>query len=276
MDFYIELNNGMRLKGIIVSPGEKNRAMIILIHGLGEHIGRYHEWANLFAEKGIGFVGVDLPGHGQSSGRRGHIRNFDVINEIINVLINTVSQTFPSVPVYLYGHSLGGTFALNYLIKKNPKLAGAIITSPWLKLSFKPPKIKIVLAKALNYVYPWLIQRSGLNAGHISRDSEVVENYKSDPLGHGKISVRLFNIAMKSVNHVLRNSANLKTRTLILHGGDDKITSPEASRNLAAGNRKIDFVEIDEGYHELHNEAFIKHRVFKIIMDWIDNKPITV
>ena len=276
MDFYIELSNGMKLKGVIVSPGEKNRAMIILVHGLGEHIGRYHEWGSLFAEKDIGFVGVDLPGHGHSPGRRGHIRNFDVINEIINILINTVRKTFPSVPIYLYGHSLGGTLVLNYIVKSNPKLAGAIITSPWLKLSYKPPKSKIVLAKALNYVFPWLIQRSGLNATHISRDAEVVENYKKDPLGHGKISVRLYNIAMKSVNYVLEHSGDIKIRTLILHGGADKITSPEASKKFAMENSNIDFVEIDEGFHELHNEAFIKHRVFGIIMNWIDNKHSAV
>ena len=276
MDFYIGLRNGMKLKGVIESPGEQNRGMIILIHGLGEHVGRYQEWANLFLERRMGFVGIDLPGHGYSPGRRGFIRSHDIVNEIIEILIHTVSKTFPTVPLYLYGHSLGGTFVLNYLIKKNPKLKGAIITSPWLELSFKPPKIKIILAKMFNYVFPRLIQRSGINTGDISRDTKVVESYKNDPLGHGKISIRLFNIAMKSAKYVVEHSANLKIRTLILHGGADKITSPEASKKFAMGNSKTDFVEIEGGYHELHNEAFIKSRVFEIIMNWIDNKPLTV
>ena len=274
MDFYIVLSNGMKLKGVIISSGEKPRAIIILIHGLGEHVGRYQEWANLFADKGIGFVGVDLPGHGYSPGRRGFISSYDIISEIIDILITTTSQTFPSVPLYLYGHSLGGTFALNYLIKKNPKLDGAIITSPWLKLAFKPPKSRIALAKTLNYIFPWFIQRSGLNTTHISNETKIVDQYKSDPLGHGKISARLFNIAIKSANYALEHSGNLKIRTLLLHGGADKITSPQVSKEFADGNNKTNFIEFEGGYHELHNEKF-KHQIFEKIMEWIDNKSST-
>jgi alpha-beta hydrolase superfamily lysophospholipase len=265
----------MKLKGMIISSGEKNRAMIILVHGLGEHIGRYHEWANLFADRGIGFVGVDLPGHGYSPGRRGFIRSYNIISEIIDILVTTTSRTFPSVPIYLYGHSLGGTLALNYILKTNPKLNGAIISSPWLKLAFEPPKSKITLAKTFNYIFPWFIQRSGLNAGHISRETEIVDQYKSDPLGHGKISVRLFNIAMKSANYALKHSGDLKIRTLLLHGEADKITSPEASKKFAAGNNKTNFIGFEGGYHELHNEEF-KLRVFETIIDWIDNKSTTI
>ena len=275
MDFYIRLDNGMKLKGVIISPGEKIRAIIVLIHGFGEHIGRYQEWANLFLDREIGFVGIDLPGHGHSPGRRGFIKSYDIISEIIDILVSTVSRTFPAVPLYLYGHSMGATFALRYLIKKNPRLSGAIITSPWLKLAFQPPKIKIVLAKALNYVLPWLVQPSGLKAKHISHDTEIVEQYKNDPLGFGKISVRLFNIAMQSADYVVKNTGELKIRTLLLHGGDDKITSIEASKEFAAGNNKTKFIEVEGGYHELHNEAF-KHQVFEKIIDWIDNKPTAV
>jgi alpha-beta hydrolase superfamily lysophospholipase len=161
-----------------------------------------------------------------------------------------------------------------FLLKINPKLDGAIITSPWLKLAFEPPKSKIALAKALNYVIPWLIQHSGLKAGHISSETNVVEQYKNDPLGHGKISVRLFNIAIKSASYAIKHSGNLKTPTLLLHGGADKITSLEASKKFAMENNKTDFVEFEEGYHELHNETF-KNKVFEKIIDWIDNKTST-
>ena len=275
MDFYIELSNGMKLKGVIVVPKNENRAMIILVHGFGEHIGRYHEWANLFADREIGFVGIDLPGHGYSPGRRGFIKSYDIISEIIDILIATMCNTFPSVPLYLYGHSMGGTFALNYLLKTNSKLTGAIITSPWLKLSFEPPKSKIALAKALNYVFPWLTQSSGLKAKHISRNTETVNQYIDDPLGHGKMSIRLLNIAMKAANYAVEHSGDLKTRTLLLHGGADRITSPEASKKFAKGNTKTDFIVFENGYHELHTEAF-KHQVFETIINWIYNKSSIV
>src|SRR5512133_1011969 len=149
MDFSIKLSNGMVLRGIVQSPGENARAMIILVHGLGEHIKRYSHWIEMFNNEGIGFVGVDMPGHGRSPGRRGHIASFALISEMIDILVDTSRKTFPGIPLYIYGHSLGGGLVLNYLVRTNPRVSGAIVTSPWLKLSFEPPRVKLLLASML-------------------------------------------------------------------------------------------------------------------------------
>lgn len=269
MDFNIKLSNGQLLRGMIQSPGENTKAVIILVHGLGEHIQRYVYWADLFKKEGIAFLGVDLPGHGRSEGRRGNIRSYRRLEEMIDILIKSCSQTFPGCPVYIYGHSLGGGIVLNYLLRKNPKVKGAIVTSPFLRLAFEPPKIKLFIASVMKNLLPGLIQPSGLNTSHLSHDMEVVEKYKNDPLVHGKISVSLFTESVAAAKYSLKHASELKVPTLILHGSDDMILSPEGSREFAAKTSMAELKIWEGGYHELHNEPF-KDEVFKYIMDWIN------
>ncbi len=269
MDFNIRLSNKQILKGFIKSPGDHVRAILVLVHGLGEHVHRYTEWAAMFGSKGIGFTGVDLPGHGASNGKRGHIANHGLTDEIIETMLEECSKTFPGIPLFLYGHSLGGGIVLNYLVRKNPRVKGAIVTSPWLKLSFEPDKNKVKLAGLVRKILPSLLQPAGLVVEHISHVPEVVEKYKNDPLIHDKISVSLFYNAMTSGKEALENASNLKTPLLLIHGGDDKICSPEGSREFASKTPMAEFRLWENGYHELHNESFNKD-VFEFIMNWID------
>jgi alpha-beta hydrolase superfamily lysophospholipase len=115
---------------------------------------------------------------------------------------------------------------------------------------------------------PGLIQPSGLNINHISHDETVVEKYSNDPLVHGKISVSLFASAMTAAKYSLAHASELKIPTLLMHGSDDMICSPEGSREFAGRSNMVDLKIWDGGYHELHNEPF-KGEVFKYIMDWI-------
>ncbi len=271
MEFNIKLSNGQILKGIIISPGENTRAVIILVHGLGEHIQRYPDWAELFKEQGIGFLGVDLPGHGRSQGRRGNISSYYQLAEMIDILLESSHRTFPGCPVYLYGHSLGGGIVLEYLLKNKPELKGAIVTSPWLRLSFEPPTGKVVLANIMKYIMPGLTQPSGLNINHISHNESVVQKYGKDPLVHGKISVSLFAAAMSAAKYSLAHASELKIPTLLMHGSEDMITSPEASREFAEKTEMVELKIWEGGYHELHNEPF-RDEVFAYIMNWINRQ----
>jgi alpha-beta hydrolase superfamily lysophospholipase len=269
MEFNIKLSNRQILKGMIQSPGENLRAVIVMVHGIGEHIHRYDNWAAMFNNEEIGFVGVDLPGHGRSDGNRGDIKSYILLGEMIDILIKTCSKTFPGCPVYIYGHSLGGGIVLNYLLRRNPKVKGAIVTSPYLRLAFEPPGIKLVLASIMKHILPGLIQPTGLNADQLSHDKAVVEKYKTDPLVHGKISVRLFSESADAANYSLVHASELKVPTLIMHGSDDLILSVEGSREFAGKTNMVDLKIWEGGYHELHNEPF-KDEVFKYIMNWIE------
>jgi alpha-beta hydrolase superfamily lysophospholipase len=269
MDFNIKLSNGQVLKGMIQSPGDNTLGVIIFVHGVGDHIQRYNHWADLFKKEGFGFTGVDLPGHGRSDGRRGNIKSYALLEEMIDILLKTANRTFPGIPVYIYGHSLGGGVVIDYLLRKNPKIKGAIVTSPWLKLSFEPSKIKLVMAGVIRYLLPGLILPSGLNVGHLSNDRTIVEKYENDPLVHGKISISLFHSAMSAAKYSLEHASELKVRTLLMHGSNDMICSPEGSREFAAKTNKAELKIWEGGYHELQNEPF-KDEVFKYIIDWIN------
>jgi len=270
MRYSIRLSNGQILRGFIMSPGENIKANIIFIHGLGEHINRYASWAELFRNAGIGFTGVDLPGHGSSDGRRGHIKNYNIAHEIIDLLTGNARSAFDGVPVFLYGHSLGGNILLDYLLRKNPSVKGAIVTSPWLILSFRPDKFKLVLASVLKLIMPGLLQPSGLNPEHLSRDRNVVRKYVSDDLVHDRISIALFHNAVNAANRSLLHRLDLKVPLLLMHGSDDNICSPEGSRLFASENTMAKLKIWESGYHELHNELF-NNEVFVYIKNWIDS-----
>jgi alpha-beta hydrolase superfamily lysophospholipase len=273
MEYSIKLKNGQVLRGYIASPKQKTRANIIFVHGLGEHIQRYTAWAEQFSKEGIGFTGVDLPGHGRSDGGRGNIRGYELTDEMIEILRESSKNTFPEIPVFLYGHSLGGGIVLDYLLRKNPAIKGAIVTSPWLKLSFEPARSKILLASLMKNILPGMVQPSGLVVDHISHDKEVVEKYKSDPLVHDRISVSLFHSAMSAAANSLAGAGELKVPLLLLHGSDDKISSPEGSRIFASKTSLAELKIWEGGYHELHNEPF-KKEVFDFILNWINKKLI--
>lgn len=271
MDFNIRLSNGQILKGFIKSPGADLRAVMVLVHGLGEHIQRYKDWADLFNNANIGFAGVDLPGHGTSDGKKGHIKDYSVTDEMISILLGECKKTFPGTPLFLYGHSLGGGIVLDYLVRNKPKIKGAVVTSPWLKLSFEPEKAKVRLAAFMKGIFPGLVQPSGLNTGHLSHDPEVVAGYNADPLVHGKISVSLFYSAMKAAENALSNAQDLSVPLLLMHGSDDQICSPEGSREFASKTKLAELKIWDGGYHELHNEPF-RHEVFNYITGWINKR----
>jgi acylglycerol lipase len=270
MDFNIKLSNGYILRGFIKSPGDNIRAVLILVHGVGEHIGRYEEWFDLFNRERIGFAGVNLPGHGSSDGKRGYIKSYSITDEMIEILLSESKKTFPGIPQFLYGQSLGGGIVIDYLIRKNPKIRGGIITSPWLKLAFEPDKWKVRLVSVLGKVVPQLLLPSGLVVEHLSHDQEVLTQYKNDPLVHDRISLSLYCNAVTAAGNSLKNASELKIPLLILHGSDDHICSPEGSKEFASKSKSTQLRIWDEGYHELHNEVF-KKDVFDYIINWINS-----
>lgn len=271
MEYSIVLKNGMVLRGEISSPGGNPKAFVLFVHGLGEHIGRYSHWASYMNKNGIGFTGVDLPGHGRSDGVRGHISSYTLTDEMIGILNEHIIKTFPGVPVILYGHSLGGGIVLEHLIRRKPSVRCAVVTSPWIRLAFQPARFKIMLAGAMRHILPALTQPSGLVVDHISHDREVVQRYSSDPLVHDRISVSLFHNAMNAGAYVLLNATQLGIPVLMMHGSSDMICSPEGSREFTSASKMAELKIWDGGYHELHNEPF-KADVFSYLLSWIDKQ----
>lgn len=269
MDFSIKLSDNKILRGFLNSPGEHTRACVIMVHGIGEHTGRYSYLIKKFEEKGIATAGVDLPGHGRSDGKRGVIKNYSVTKEMLDIIIGQYRKTFPGIPVFLYGHSLGGGIVLHYIINSGPQLKGAILSSPFIKLAFEPPRFKLILADIMKRIMPSLVQPNGLDTNYLSHDRKVVEDYINDPLVHDRISVGLFNSARSAAVLALEKAPGISIPVYLFHGSDDKLISPDGSRELASKNSKIELKLWEGGYHELHNESF-KDDVFTGILTWVN------
>jgi alpha-beta hydrolase superfamily lysophospholipase len=248
---------------------DKPKAIINLIHGLGEHSGRYDEWAGYFVDVGYALLALDYRGHGKSGGKRGHTDEYMSLMRDIGLLLAKSEELFPGIPVVLYGHSLGGNLVINYTIRFNPAIHALIATSPWLRLAFEPSRIKVLLASAVRSLFPAMQNSTGILATQLSHDPEVAKKYSGDPLVHGKISVNAFFAIKHAGLEAVRNAGRINVPFLLIHGSEDLITSSKASQELAhKGNDKLTFRLWKGGYHELHQEPF-KKELFQFIFHWL-------
>ena len=248
---------------------ESPRAAILMIHGLGEHAGRYNVWADRFNTAGIVFRAFDLPGHGLSGGKRGVMPEFSKVFSIIGSLLDGLKSDFPGLPVFLYGHSLGGGLLLNMLINSTPDVTGAIVTSPWIRLTETPPPFKVWLAGISRKIIPGMTQQSGLKTLYLSHDPDVVAAYKNDPLVHSLISAGLFASMTDAAEETLRRASEIRIPLLLTHGRDDMITSPSGTVEVAGSAPAATLKLWDGAYHEVHNDR-MKDEHFEFICEWID------
>lgn len=249
-----------------------SKAVIALIHGFGEHSGRYTHVADFFNKNGYAVFALDNRGHGQSGGKRGHAPTYDSYMDDIEVFLNYVTTQSAGKPVFLYGHSMGGNLALNYLIRRQPALKGVIATGPWVQLAFEPKPILVTIGKLMRSIFPSFSQDSGLNQTHISKDAAVVEAYKNDPLVHGKITASA-SLSLLEAGEFLNNYAGeMPISTLIMHGDEDLLTSQPASEAFAKRvSGPVTYKKWEGMYHEIHNEPQ-QLEVFNYTLGWLERQ----
>ncbi|NLR90867.1 alpha/beta hydrolase [Flammeovirga agarivorans] len=251
---------------------EKLKGIVCLVHGFGEHIQRYGHVANFFTSHQIGFIGYDQRGHGKTTGKRGVVPSYNDV--LINVaeFMALVSEKFPDVPIYIYGHSMGGNIVSSFLLKEQPKyLKGAIITSPWLRLANDPPAWQEKIGKFVGGLIKDFVIPSKLNPEDLSTDLSVGDVYMKDPLVHNKICTALYFGVKDAGEYNIEHAKDLSVDTLLMHGDDDKITSHQASK-LFSENAPSDLMTFKswEGLrHEMHNEK-IKAEVLNEMLSFIE------
>jgi len=271
-EFKFKTFDGLQLFGQSWQPEDKTRAVVCLVHGIGEHSGRYIHVADRLTKAGYAIFTFDLRGHGKSEGLRGHTPSYEALMQDISSLLEVANKQFPQLPFFLCGHSLGGNLVLNYVLRRQPHLKGVIATAPWLRLAFEPPASKIVLGKMTNCIWSSFSQKSGLDTNALSHDLEVVHSYENDPLVHDRISARMFISSYQAGQWALEHASEFTLPLLLMQGGDDKIISVEAGREFAGKIKENCTLKIWDGlYHEIHNEPE-KEEVFKFLIDWLDKK----
>lgn len=254
-------------------PNSEPRGMVCLVHGLGEHSGRYGHLALALNQAGYALFSYDQRGHGKSMGKRGHTPSYETLLDDINCFSRESIQRFPNLPVFLYGHSLGGNLVLNYVIRRQPKFAGVVVTSPWLRLTVEPSPWLRMLAILLDKLMPSFSLPSGLELNALSHDLSEINAYKSDYLVHNRISVRLF-VAVDQAGHWANdNAAQFNLPLLLMHGGGDRITSAKATTLFASHVQKDCTLKIwPDLYHELHHEPEKEEIIFYLI-NWLKHTP---
>lgn len=254
-----------------VSPEDKPKGIIYLVHGLGEHSGRYDHVGNALAKAGYHLAGFDLRGHGLSEGPRGHSPGLTQMMDDIQLFIDTTGQHLGNhKPTFLYGHSLGGNLAM-YFGLQNPKaFRGAIITSPALETAEPQPKAKVAFATIMAKIAPAFTLNNGIETQGLSRNVSVVKAYENDVYVHDKITARMGVDLLESGQKVRENANQWLLPLLLMHGSADPITSPTASKTFAnKANHTVDFVMWDGYYHELHNELD-SEKVVQTMINWLD------
>lgn len=261
------------LEGKIWKTSNEPKGVVALVHGFGEHIERYQHVAEYFDQHDIALISYDQRGHGKSSGKRGHVKEYTWLLEDVDRLLAKTKETFPNSPIILYGHSWGGNIVANYILKKDTSsLAGVVLSSPWLQLAFDPPKFQIAAGKFIGSIFPSFTQSNNLDPDDLSTDLEVGKAYAADPLVHGQVSVATYFSARDAGTWALENASKLTIDTLLFHGTEDKMTSHKASEEFAQKSNNKATLKLWEGMrHETHNEVK-KEEVLKFVSEWIVSK----
>lgn len=240
---------------------------LLTIHGQGEHCGRYAHLPHFFKDRFDEIWTFDLPGHGRSSGIRGHVEHFD---DYVSAT-EKVYAKIQSRPIRVLGHSMGGLIALRFLLK-HPEIERAAVTSPLLALGVPVPKLKKWAGEVLNHVWGSFTMTSTLDPNLVSHDPEVVWAYRNDKLVHGTVTPRFFFGLLKVLDEMFQIPEGPQAQLKWWVAGADEIVDPKASERLFELWKKPgDAFVLLPGYrHEVMNEGagYPKERVFEEMNIW--------
>lgn len=269
--FDFKTKDGLTLLGRVWQTKGDAKGTVNLVHGLGEHSGRYAHVAEAMTKAGYNFIGFDLRGHGLSEGKRGHTPNIDYLMDDITLFLEKSAAFFEDhQPNFLYGHSLGGLLVINYGLRRKPKLAGVISTDPALGLSFEPPKAKLAVGKILAGLAPAMAMSNGLEVEALARDVAIVKAYQDDALVHDRISAKLAMELIDGGAYAMAHAEEWTLPLLLMHGTADRISSPEASETFAQKAGDAVTLKLWDGYyHEVHNDVG-KDKVIETMINWLD------
>ena len=247
------------------------KAIMSLVHGFGEHSGRYAHMADYLNSKNISVVALDLRGHGRSEGRRGHCPDYSQLLGDVDALLTKSREIYADLPHIVYGHSMGGGIVLNHQLKSGGAGINAVIASaPFIKSAASISKPQRAIVKFLGKIAPKMSLGNKIDGSKISRLPAEQDAYLSDPLNHGNLGVGLAIGMVEGGEWVLENAQNWTQHLLIVHARDDQLTDFSASESFAAKAQNCTFIPYEDCEHEIHNDC---HRadVYKAASDFIES-----
>lgn len=254
---------------------DEPKGIVLLVHGLGEHCERYNSLGAVLNRAGYDLSAMDLPSHGRSQGKRGHIESFSDFNNAVMKLYELIRQAHPNTPIHLLGHSMGGLIASSVLLEQQDKFTSALLSGPAIQSPQQPPTWQISVISSLAKIAPKLGMLQ-LDASGISKDPAVVEKYMNDPLvSKEKLSAKFLVEMFATMQRVKEKASTINLPILIMHGSDDVMTAPQGSQLLhdtvSSSDKKL---QIYSGLlHEIFNEPEVEIVHFDVL-NWLDDHTV--
>ncbi|MBI4405450.1 MAG: lysophospholipase [Deltaproteobacteria bacterium] len=255
---------------------ESTRCRVLIIHGLGEHSGRHSNTISHLCKNGMEVIRFDLRGAGESGGKRQWVEHFeDYVEDVIDVY-NWINRSLESMPIFVLGHSLGGTIAIYFAAQYGKLLRGLILSAPAFYVGSSYSAAKIAIGKALVHIVPTLRMKTTSDLSMLSREKRVVDEYENDPLSCHFVTLRQGNEILTALERVPQKLKDIATALLIVHGSLDRSNTLEGSFEII---RKIPSLDktlhiLPGGYHEPHNDLDKEH-YFAILTSWIEQRTAT-
>ena len=253
-------------------PEDDVKAVVLLVHGLGEHSSRYEHVAKFLTSKGIGIETFDLRGHGKSEGRRAFVTSFDEYLRDLDIFYKRVQKRYSGTPVFLYGLSMGATIATLYVITRKTEFQGLLLSGALIKIGDDISPLLIKMSSIIGTYAPRM-KTTKLDSASISRDPRIVKDYDEDPLNYrGGIPARTGLELITAMNRIQLQMETITLPILIMHGSSDKLTNPIGSQELfdAVCSKDKTLKWYNGFYHEIHNDPE-KDRVFEDVINWIND-----
>lgn len=279
------MNTESRLSTFVASDGDRVviqdwplepdvplRGVVIVVHGLGEHAGRYERVAEHLNAWGFAVRGYDQCGHGESGGARGSLpTDTRLLDDLADIIDSTRARMSKGTPLILLGHSMGGLVVGRFVSLNLRPVDALIMSSPALDAGMNA--FQKFLVSLLPKLSPNLRVGNGVKPQFISHDPAVVAAYKADPMVHDRISARLARFIADAGPQTLARAAHWKVPTLLMYAGDDRLLNPQGSRRFAAAAPKgvVTSVCFDDLYHEIFNELDAGP-VFAELKRWLDQR----
>lgn len=245
-------------------------AAVALVHGIGEHSGRYVWLVEHLTAAGFAVFSFDHRGHGRSPGRRGHITSWSEYRDDVGAFLEHVHRLSPGVPIFIYGHSLGALIVAEYVLSKQPDVAGVILSGIPLQPTGVAKPHLIAMARILSRILPSLRVSLGVNPDALSRDKAVAKAYEQDPLVHHRASMRWGTETLDAIDRVRSHASDIRLPLLILHGEADQVNSVAGSRELLETVSSPDkqLRVYAGGAHEPHNDLD-RDKVVRDVAEWL-------
>ena len=244
------------------------RAALLLVHGLGEHSGRYRHLAEVLTAQGVSVFTYDQRGHGRSEGERGDVSAFPRFLEDLLAMEDLMSREVPQSPRFLLGHSLGGLIALERLRTLGGGYAGAVLSAPWLAVA-QPAWLRR-LGRTFGWLFPRVPIRAGRGPGYLTRDPEMAEAWRRDPLIHTRVTGGLFREAERVQGKLLEAGISPMIPLLFLVPTEDRVVDSAVTLDFARGivGAEVRVQILEGGLHEPFNDLG-REEVMKTVAAWL-------